>query len=283
VTEIVDGKKIASDLQAELCGRIEALGGSAPGLATVRVGDDPASIVYLRGKHRACARVGIRSLAIELAQDTSQSALLERIDALNHDPAIHGLLVQLPVPRWIDPAAVARAIAPEKDVDGLHPLNAGKLMSGQAGLVPCTPLGCMEILRRHHVAVEGARAVVIGRSNIVGRPVAMLLEHAHATVTICHSRTRDLAGIVRTADIVVAAAGAPGLVKGEWIREGAVVLDVGIHRLEGGIVGDVEFDSAVKRAALITPVPGGVGPLTIAMLLANTVTAYERATASARS
>jgi methylenetetrahydrofolate dehydrogenase (NADP+)/methenyltetrahydrofolate cyclohydrolase len=190
---------------------------------------------------------------------------------------VHGILVQLPLPAGIDPAHVARAIAPAKDVDGLHPENAGQLMAGRPALYPCTPLGCIEILQRHGVRIEGARAVVLGRSNIVGRPLALLLEHHHATVTICHSRTRDLPDVVRCGEIVVAAVGQPLLVQGDWIRPGAAVIDVGIHRQpDGKLVGDVDFAAAAQRASLITPVPGGVGPLTIAMLLANTAAAYER-------
>jgi methylenetetrahydrofolate dehydrogenase (NADP+)/methenyltetrahydrofolate cyclohydrolase len=276
LAEIVDGKKLAADIEGELRKRLGQWPGRTAGLATVRVGDDPASIVYLRAKHRACERVGIASRAVELPESTPQAALLEHIGELNRDPAVHGVLVQLPLPRGIDPAAVARAIAPEKDVDGLHPQNAGELLAGRPALYPCTPLGCIEILRRAGVPIEGAHAVVLGRSNIVGRPLAVLLEHHNATVTICHSRTRDLAAHVARAEILIAAVGQPRLVQGEWIRPGAAVIDVGIHRTPEGLVGDVDSAAAARRAALLTPVPGGVGPLTIAMLLSNTTAAFER-------
>jgi methylenetetrahydrofolate dehydrogenase (NADP+) / methenyltetrahydrofolate cyclohydrolase len=281
MAEVVDGRKLAADLEGELRERLAAIcgpTGARPGLVTIRVGDDPASIVYLRNKHRACARVGIASRAVELPEHTSEAELLARIDELNRDASVHGILVQLPVPRAIDPSRIARAVLPTKDVDGLHPENAGDLMAGRPALYPCTPVGCIEILRRHGVRLEGARAVVIGRSNIVGRPLALLLEHQNATVTLCHSRTRDLADAVRGAEIVVAAAGQPHLVQGDWIAPGAAVIDVGIHRLpDGKLIGDVDFATAAPRAGLITPVPGGVGPLTIAMLLANTTAAFERA------
>ena len=287
--ELVDGRKLAADIEGEVKARVQRLREASPqagppGLATVRVGDDPASIVYLRNKHRACARVGIASRAVELPEQTSELDLLAQIDTLNRDASVHGVLVQLPVPAGIDPARVARAIAPTKDVDGLHPENAGQLLAGRPALYPCTPVGCIEILKRHRVRIEGARAVVLGRSNIVGRPLALLLEHHNATVTICHSRTRELAEVVRGGEIVVAAVGQPQLVQGDWIRPGAVVIDVGIHRRpDGKLVGDVDFAAAAERAALITPVPGGVGPLTIAMLLANTASAYEQSLARERA
>jgi len=275
VTTIVDGRKLAGEIRAEIRTRIETLDG-APGLATVLVGEDPASHVYVRNKHRACQEVGIHSVRADLPDSTSEAELLAHIERLNADPAVHGILVQLPLPAGIDAGRVARAIDPAKDVDGLHPENAGNLVANRAGLFPCTPLGCIEILDRHGIRIEGASAVVIGRSDIVGKPVGLMLLHRHATVTICHSRTRDLAERVRDADIVVAAIGRARFVKGDWIKPGAAVLDVGINRTDAGLVGDVDFDAARDRAGLITPVPGGVGPLTIALLLANTLRAFER-------
>jgi len=277
MTTVVDGRKLAEDIRSEIRLAVETLGGIPPALATIRVGEDPASIVYVRNKHRACRQVGIRSLQIELPATTTQQALLDEISRLNADPTVHGILVQLPLPKSIDPGSVAEQIAPEKDVDGLHPRNVGALVAGRAGLVPCTPRGCIEILQRYSVAIEGSRAVVIGRSEIVGKPTALLLLHQNATVTLCHSRTRDIADIVRQADIVIAAVGRPRFVRGDWIREGAAVIDVGVNRLaDGTLAGDVDFDAALGRAGLLTPVPGGVGQLTVAMLLANTLEAHSR-------
>ena len=276
MTTVVDGRKLADQIRGEIRARVASLPEAArPGLATIQVGSDPASTVYVRNKHRACRQMGMRSLQLELAETTSQAELCVEIDRLNADPGIHGILVQLPLPRQIDPAAVAERVRPDKDVDGLHPRNAGALLAGSPTLTPCTPRGCIEILERYGVPIEGARAVVIGRSDIVGKPIALLLLHRHATVTVCHSRTRNLPELVREADILVAAMGRPAAVRGEWIRPGAAVLDVGVNRLEDGLVGDVDFHGALGRAGLLTPVPGGVGPLTIAMLLSNTLLAFE--------
>ncbi|MFQ5698856.1 MAG: bifunctional methylenetetrahydrofolate dehydrogenase/methenyltetrahydrofolate cyclohydrolase FolD [Myxococcota bacterium] len=277
MTRIVDGKGLARTLRSEVRERVAKLSEGPPGLATIRVGDDPASEVYVRNKHRACERAGIHSERVELPDDVSLDGLLSEVERLNRSPAIHGILVQLPLPASIDPARVAAAIDPAKDVDGLHPWNVGRLVANRPGLVPCTPLGCLEILDRHDVEIRGRRAVILGRSEIVGKPLALLLLHRHATVTICHSRTRDLPEIVREAEILVAAVGVPKMVKGDWIRAGAAVLDVGVNRgPDGKLVGDVDFDAAQDRAGLLTPVPGGVGLLTIAMLLRNTVDAFER-------
>jgi methylenetetrahydrofolate dehydrogenase (NADP+)/methenyltetrahydrofolate cyclohydrolase len=277
MTRIVDGKGLAQTLRAEVRERVLKLERGVPGLATVLVGEDPASQVYVRNKHRACAKAGIHSVQVDLPADVSEADVLAEVERLNADPEIHGLLVQLPLPDRIDPARVASAVDPEKDVDGLHPRNVGLLVAGRPTLVPCTPLGCLEILDRYDVPIEGRRAVVIGRSDIVGKPVALLLMHRHATVTICHSRTRDLPGVVRSADIVIAAVGRSRMVQGDWIREGAAVIDVGVNRgADGKLAGDVDFEAVDGRAGLLTPVPGGVGLLTIAMLLRNTVDAFER-------
>jgi methylenetetrahydrofolate dehydrogenase (NADP+)/methenyltetrahydrofolate cyclohydrolase len=274
MTTLVDGRALAEKLRARVSEDVAALP-SPPGLATIQVGDDPASTVYVRNKHRACRATGLTSARIDLPSDTSASALFAEIDRLNANASVHGILVQLPLPRGIDPNAVAERVDPSKDVDGLHPVSMGRLFAGRPGHVPCTPRGCITILDEHQVPIEGARAVVIGRSNIVGKPLAMLLSHRNATVTLCHSRTVDIAKHVRDADIVVAAVGIPRFVEGDWIRPGASVIDVGVNRVGDGLVGDVDFDAVNGRAGLLTPVPGGVGPLTIAMLLANTVLAYR--------
>ncbi len=275
MAQVVDGKQLAEEIRAEIRERIEKLDQGAPRLAAVRVGEDPGSRIYVRNKRRACANTGLDSIELHLSDDVCEQELLAHVGRLNEDPAIHGILVQLPLPDSISPARVAAAIRPEKDVDGLHPQNAGRLLAAQPALYPCTPLGCIEILDRHGVQIEGARAVVLGRSEIVGKPVALLLLHRHATVTLCHSRTRDLPSLVREADIVIAAVGRPRMVQGDWLKPDAAVIDVGINRIDGKLVGDVDFDSALARAGLITPVPGGVGPLTIAMLLRNTLQAFE--------
>jgi methylenetetrahydrofolate dehydrogenase (NADP+)/methenyltetrahydrofolate cyclohydrolase len=273
---IIDGKLVARHLRAQVAEQVAALP-FRPGLAVVLVGDDPASTVYVRSKDRAAAAAGIASRTIRLPADTSEEALITRIARLNTDPAVDGILVQLPLPPHIPPQAVVEAIDPEKDVDGFHPLNVGRLAMGQPGLVPCTPAGVMKLLAHAGVAPEGLRALVLGRSTIVGRPMASLLLAANATVTMAHSRTRDLAAECRRADIVVAAAGRPGLVRGAWIAPGATVIDVGINRLaDGSLSGDVAFAEASPHAGAITPVPGGVGPMTIACLLENTVTAALR-------
>jgi methylenetetrahydrofolate dehydrogenase (NADP+)/methenyltetrahydrofolate cyclohydrolase len=270
---LIDGKAVAASLRAELAARVAGLG-FQPGLAVVLVGDDPASAVYVRNKDRAAASVGIAVQTIRLPAETLQADLLARIAARNEDAAVDGILVQLPLPKHIDARAVIAAIDPAKDVDGLHPVNAGRLADGDPALVPCTPLGVMKLLDAAGIALRGARALVLGRSNLVGRPVAALLLNADATVTVAHSRTRDLPEECRRADILVAAVGRPEMVRGDWLRPGAVVIDVGINRLDDGrLVGDVAFEAACAVASAITPVPGGVGPMTIACLLENTVQA----------
>ena len=273
---IIDGKAIAAVLRAEVAARVRAAG-FTPGLAVILVGEDPASSVYVRTKDRAAREAGIDARTIRLGAETSQAHLLETIRALNDDPAIDGILVQLPLPRAIDPRAVIEAIDPAKDVDGFHPLNVGHLADGRPALVPCTPLGVMKLLHAAGIETAGARAVVLGRSAIVGRPMARLLLAADATVTIAHSRTRDLPGECRRADILVAAVGRPEMVKADWIQPGATVIDVGINRLpDGRLVGDVAFNACAAVAGAITPVPGGVGPMTVACLLENTLTAALR-------
>jgi methylenetetrahydrofolate dehydrogenase (NADP+)/methenyltetrahydrofolate cyclohydrolase len=270
---IIDGKAVAAELRAGIAARVAALG-FRPGLRVVRVGDDPASGVYVRNKDKAAAEAGFDSATIHLPAATTRSDLLATIAGLNADDAVDGILVQLPLPDHIDADAVIAAVAPAKDVDGFHPLNAGKLASGQPGLVPCTPKGIMHLLRAAGCSLPGARAVVLGRSNIVGRPMAQLLLAADCTVTVAHSRTRDLAAECRRAEILVAAVGRPAMVRGDWVAEGATVIDVGINRLpDGKLVGDVDFAGASARAEAITPVPGGVGPMTIACLLENTLEA----------
>ncbi len=251
--------------------------GITPGLDVVLVGDDAPSQIYVRNKERSCERLGIRSRVHRLRADTSQAQLEDLIRELNQDDSVDGILVQLPLPKGFDTESALALIDPTKDVDGLHTVNQGLLMSGYDGLRPCTPLGCIAMIDSISYDISGKKAVVVGRSNLVGKPVLHLLLQRNATVTICHSRTQDLAAEVRAADIVIAAVGQPELVKGEWIKEGAVVIDVGINRLEdGSLVGDVEFDAAKERALAITPVPGGVGPMTITMLLYNTVEAARK-------
>jgi methylenetetrahydrofolate dehydrogenase (NADP+)/methenyltetrahydrofolate cyclohydrolase len=271
---IIDGKKIAAQVRAEVAAKARELTalGVTPGLTVVRVGDDPASAIYVRGKRKACEEAGIRSVEHHLPATTTQGDLLALVGQLNADPAVHGILVQLPLPKQIQERAILDAIDPRKDADGFHPFNVGALSIGMPGPRACTPAGVMRLLAEAGCDPKGKRALVVGRSNIVGKPMAMMLLEAHATVTIAHSRTRDLADEVRRAEIVVAAIGKAEMIRGEWIREGAVVIDVGMNRLaDGKLVGDVEYAEAAKRAAAITPVPGGVGPMTIAMLLANTV------------
>jgi methylenetetrahydrofolate dehydrogenase (NADP+)/methenyltetrahydrofolate cyclohydrolase len=283
VGEIRDGKRVAAAVRGEVRERVARLAarGLVPGLATVLVGEDPASQVYVGGKQKACAEVGMRSFGHRLPATTSQAELLALVRRLGDDPAVHGILVQLPLPNGLDPQQVIETIPPAKDVDGLHPMSQGRLMAGQPGLRPCTPLGVLRLLDETPVELKGARVAVVGRSVLVGKPVALLLLERHATVTLCHSRTVDLAGEVGRADVVVAATGQPGLVRGAWIKPGAVVIDVGINRgADGKLCGDVEYAAARERAAWITPVPGGVGPMTIAMLLSNTADAAERAGAS---
>jgi methylenetetrahydrofolate dehydrogenase (NADP+)/methenyltetrahydrofolate cyclohydrolase len=277
---IIDGKQIAAQVRAEVAEKARRLtaAGRQPGLTVVRVGDDPASAIYVRGKRKASEEVGIRSVEHHLPATTTQDELLELVRALNADPAVHGILVQLPLPKQIQERAILDAIDPRKDADGFHPFNVGALSIGMPGPRACTPAGVMRLLAAAGCDPKGKRALVVGRSNIVGKPMAMMLVEAHATVTIAHSRTRDLAEEVRRAEILVAAIGKAEMIRGEWVREGAVVIDVGMNRLESGkLVGDVEFAEAARRAAAITPVPGGVGPMTIALLLANTVELAEHA------
>jgi methylenetetrahydrofolate dehydrogenase (NADP+)/methenyltetrahydrofolate cyclohydrolase len=270
---ILDGKALGARLRAGLAERIARLS-FKPGLRVVRVGDDPASGVYVRNKDRAAAEAGFGSATIHLPESTTEAALLAEIARLNADPAVDGILVQLPLPAHIRAEAAIAAVDPAKDVDGFHPLNAGRLAAGEPGLVPCTPRGVMHLLAEAGVALRGARALVLGRSQIVGRPMAQLLLGADCTVTIAHSRTRDLPAECRRAEILVAAAGRAEMVRGDWIAPGAVVIDVGINRLpDGKLVGDVAYAEAVSHAGAITPVPGGVGPMTIACLLENTLEA----------
>jgi methylenetetrahydrofolate dehydrogenase (NADP+)/methenyltetrahydrofolate cyclohydrolase len=277
---LIDGKAIAQQVRNEVRDGVAAwvaAGHEPPGLATVLVGDDAASAIYVGGKQKASAEVGIRPFDIRLGQDATHDEVRTVIHDLNADPTVNGILLQLPTPKQVDGQLLTTEILPGKDVDGLTPISAGLLSKGLPGLRPCTPSGCMELLRRHDVTLEGAEAVVVGRSDLVGKPIAALLLAANATVTMCHSRTRDLPDVVRRADVVVAAVGVPEMIKGDWIKEGAVVIDVGMNRTPEKLTGDVEFETAVERASLITPVPGGVGPMTIAMLLRNTLEAARAA------
>ena len=276
----IDGKRVAAAVRSEVRERVARLAtrGVVPGLATVLVGDDPASRLYVGNKETACEEVGMRSFAHRLAASTGQAELLALVRELGRRRDVHGILVQLPLPPPLDARAVIETLPPEKDVDGLHPVNQGRLLAGEPGLRPCTPLGVLRLLDETGVVLKGAHAVVVGRSLLVGKPVALLLLERHATVTVCHSRTVDLGAEVGRADVLVAATGQAGLVRGVWIRPGAVVIDVGMNRgPDGKLCGDVEFAAACERAAHITPVPGGVGPMTVAMLLANTVSAAEQA------
>lgn len=276
----INGKQIAADLLGKVTRRVEAriaAGKPAPGLAVVLVGNDPASSVYVGSKRKRCEETGVLSHSYDLPADTSEAELLALIDSLNNDPGVDGILVQLPLPEHIDADTVIERINPAKDVDGFHPYNLGRLVQRRPLLRPCTPRGVMTLLESTGQTLAGLDAVVIGASNIVGRPMALELLMARCTVTICHSKTRDLAAKVAAADLVVAGVGIPAFVKGEWIKPGAIVIDVGINRLEDGrLVGDVEFAPAAERAGWITPVPGGVGPMTVATLLENTVDAAER-------
>jgi len=280
VGHTIDGKRVAAAVRSEVRERVARLAshGVVPGLATVLVGDDPASRLYVGNKERACEEVGMHSFAHRLAASTEQAELLALVRELGRRRDVHGILVQLPLPPPLDARAVIETLPPEKDVDGLHPVNQGRLLAGEPGLRPCTPLGVLRLLDETGVVLKGAHAVVVGRSLLVGKPVALLLLEHHATVTVCHSRTVDLGAEVGRADVLVAATGQAGLVRGAWIRPGAVVIDVGMNRgPDGKLCGDVEFAAACERAAHITPVPGGVGPMTVAMLLANTVSAAEQA------
>ncbi len=283
--KVIDGKAFAATVREKVAAHVARLkeeNGVTPGLAVVLVGEDPASQVYVRSKGKQTVEVGMNSYEHKLSADTSEADLLALIDKLNNDPAVHGILVQLPLPAHLNSDLVINSIDPAKDVDGFHISNVGLLGTGQKAMVPCTPLGCLMMLRDYHGSLAGMNAVVIGRSNIVGKPMANLLLADSCTVTIAHSRTKDLAGVVRQADIVVAAVGRPEMVPGDWIKEGATVIDVGINRVDAGegktrLVGDVHYQSAAAVAGAITPVPGGVGPMTIACLLANTLTACCRA------
>ncbi|WP_170769972.1 bifunctional methylenetetrahydrofolate dehydrogenase/methenyltetrahydrofolate cyclohydrolase FolD [Ruegeria lacuscaerulensis] len=284
VAQVIDGKAFAANVRAQVADQVAKLkeeNGITPGLAVVLVGEDPASQVYVRSKGKQTVEVGMNSYEHKLDAETSEEDLLALIDKLNNDPAVHGILVQLPLPKHLNEDLVINSIDPAKDVDGFHISNVGLLGTGQKSMVPCTPLGCLMMLRDHHGSLSGMDAVVIGRSNIVGKPMAQLLLGESCTVTIAHSRTKDLPDVVRRADIVVAAVGRPEMVPGDWIKEGATVIDVGINRIErdgkNKLVGDVDYASAAERAGAITPVPGGVGPMTIACLLANTLTACCRA------
>lgn len=283
---IIDGRAVSETMRAKMRSRVESLGlrGVRPGLAVILVGEDPASQVYVRNKAKACDDVGMHSEVFRYDASTAEAIVLAKIAELNDDPRIHGILVQLPLPAHIDNKKVLEAISPAKDVDGFHVHNVGSLVTGESDFPPCTPHGVMALLDHYSIPIEGRNAVVIGRSNIVGKPMALMLLARSATVTICTSKTRDLSLFTRTADIVVAAVGKPGLVTADMIQEGAAVIDVGMNRLPSGkLAGDVDFDNVREKAGYITPVPGGVGPMTITMLLANTLKAAELAAETGRS
>lgn len=279
---IIDGKKVSQEVREELKPRVQNLikQGLKPGLAVVLVGDDPASQVYVRNKEKACEKLGIYSLKHQMPASTNQTDLLQIVDQLNNDPAIHGILVQLPLPKHLNEKTILYHINPLKDVDGFHPYNLGRLMIGDPIFLPCTPWGVQELLSRYQIDVAGKNVVIVGRSNIVGKPLAMMLvqktKAANATVTICHTGTNNLAQHTLMADVLIAAAGSPKMITGDMVREGAVVIDVGVNKVDDHLVGDVDFESVVNQASFITPVPGGVGPMTIAMLMANTVKSAER-------
>ncbi|MEE2677507.1 MAG: bifunctional methylenetetrahydrofolate dehydrogenase/methenyltetrahydrofolate cyclohydrolase FolD [Myxococcota bacterium] len=277
-TVVVDGLALAKGIRSDLAQRIAThneAGHRAPCLAVVLVGDDPASASYIKGKQRACGRIGMESVEHRLPASTSEKELLDLVENLNGDPAIDGILVQLPLPKAVRANAVTEALAPEKDVDGLSPVNQGRLLLGEPGHRACTPLGVMKILEQHDIPLESARAVVIGRSALVGKPVSLLLQHAHATVTMCHSRTADLPGTCREADVLVAAVGVPRLVQGDWVKPGAAVIDVGVSEVDGKLVGDVDTEGVQGTARIVTPHRRGVGPMTVTMLLSNTLDAFE--------
>ena len=280
MAEIIDGKLVSSSTRKQIAIGVENFKnkyGHTPGLAVILVGDDPASAVYVRNKHKGCVEVGIASFEIKMSADTPEAELLSRIDELNADPAVDGILVQLPLPRHIDEQKVIDRISPDKDVDAFHPQNVGKIMLGQYDFLPCTPAGIMRLLEFYNIDPCGKECVVVGRSNIVGKPMALLLLEKNGTVTVCHSKTKSLADITRRADILVVAIGRAEFLRGDMVKDGAVVIDVGINRTaEGKLVGDVCFDEVAKKASFITPVPGGVGPMTITMLLKNTLTAAEK-------
>lgn len=279
MSNIIDGKAVAYKFRDKLKNEVSFLSGhgSKPGLAVLLVGDNPASLIYTKAKAKACEELGINSFQYTLHKDISQTDLLWQISELNNDAKVHGILVQLPLPKHLDEELILEAISPEKDVDGFHPFNVGRLVAGKPLFQPCTPLGIMKLLEDSGIDVSGKDAVVVGRSNIVGKPIAIMLLQKNATVTICHSKTINLQEKIKRADILIAAIGKPHMIKGEWIKQGAVVIDVGINRLDNGkLAGDVEYEEAFKRASFITPVPGGVGPMTIAMLMYNTVEAAKR-------
>ena len=280
MAQIIDGKKISAEIRAEIKEKTLAFtekNGFRPGLAVIIVGADPASQVYVRNKRRACEEVGFYSEAYELPEETTQSELIALVDKLNADEKIHGILCQLPLPKHLDENEVILRIDPRKDVDAFHPYNVGKIMIGDYDFLPCTPAGVMALLERSGIEIKGKECVVVGRSNIVGKPQAMLLLHAHGTVTVCHSRTKDLAEVCRRADILVAAIGKADFFTADMVKEGAVVIDVGMNRrADGKLTGDVDFASVEPKASYITPVPGGVGPMTITMLMQNTLTAAQR-------
>ncbi len=276
---IIDGKRISQEIKDELKEEVAQLAAEGPvgALAVIQVGDDPASSVYVRNKKRACEYIGIGSLSYELPAETTQEELLELIGKLNADDSVIGILCQLPLPGHIDEDAVIRAISPEKDVDGFHPQNVGALVIGQPGFVSCTPAGIIQLLKRSGIEIEGKRCVVVGRSNIVGKPMALLMLRENATVTVCHSRTQNLADICREADILIVAIGKPQFITAEYVKEGTVVIDVGIHRnADNKLCGDVKYDEVESKTSAITPVPGGVGPMTIAMLMHNCVESIRR-------
>ena len=278
MAQLIDGKAIAAEVRAQAAEKAAALRakGVEPALAVILVGEDPASKVYVRNKARACKECGIRSEVIRMSETTTQAELLQEIRRVNEDPAIHGLVIQLPLPRHLDEEEALAAVDWKKDVDGFHRMNAGALLNGAPSVLPCTPAGCMELLRRGGVPLDGAEAVVVGRSNIVGKPMALLLMQANCTVTVCHSHTKNLGDVVRRADVVVSAIGKPRFITADMVKEGAAVIDVGINRLpDGSLCGDVDFGPVSEKAGWITPVPGGVGPMTIAMLMMNAVKAAE--------
>ncbi|MDC0946959.1 bifunctional methylenetetrahydrofolate dehydrogenase/methenyltetrahydrofolate cyclohydrolase FolD [Nitrospinaceae bacterium] len=276
---LIDGKKVSGEIRNLLADEIQELKkktGKTPGLATVLVGDDPASAVYVRNKNKICGELGFQSFEQKLSADTSEEKLLQLVGELNSNKDVHGILVQLPLPDQIDSEKILQAIDPKKDVDGFHPVNVGKLVVGNALLTPCTPTGIIVLLDRYDIEISGKHAVIIGRSNIVGKPVSMLLLHRNATITICHSRTQNLEEVTRSADILVAAVGRANFVTDEMVSEGTVVIDVGINRVDGKLTGDVDFQPVSKKASHITPVPGGVGPMTIALLMENTLKAFKK-------
>ncbi|MCK5117080.1 MAG: bifunctional methylenetetrahydrofolate dehydrogenase/methenyltetrahydrofolate cyclohydrolase FolD [Candidatus Aegiribacteria sp.] len=275
-SSVLSGRKFAKEVRRNLAEDIVKIGGRPPGLAVVIVGDDPASRVYVSMKEKACGKVGISSTVIRLDESVSQEELLLQIDILNQDTSVDGILCQLPLPDQVSADIVASAILPEKDVDGFHPVNVGRLWRGEDGLFPCTPVGIMALMKHHNIKIDGADAVIVGRSNIVGKPMAALLLRESATVCVAHSHTSDLQGLCRKADILVAAVGRPRFITTEFVKPGATVIDVGISRTDDGLVGDVDFENVAPISGAITPVPGGVGPLTIAFLLSNTVAAWKR-------